>query len=67
MTLGPSKYDDLCTYCRRQAQADGALVIILNGKHGNGLACQADLETTQALPDLLEAIARQLRQTFPRS
>ena len=65
MALGPGKYDDLCTYVREQVgitnQGGGVVVIVLGGKHGSGFACQADFQTTVALPDLLEKIARQMR------
>lgn len=62
MALGPGKYDDLCTYVREQAKADGALVIIINGERGIGFSCQADGPTTLMLPDLLESVARQIRK-----
>jgi hypothetical protein len=66
MALGPGEYDDLCTYVREQVgisdQGGGVILIVLGGKRGNGFACQADLATTLALPDLLENIAAQIRQ-----
>jgi hypothetical protein len=67
MALGPGKYDDLCSYVRRQVgitddSGGGAIVIVLGGNRGNGFACQADITTTLALPDLLEEIARQIRR-----
>ena len=66
MSLGPGKYDDLCTLARRRAgiedhQPGGVIVIVLGGNKGNGFSCQADLETTSLLPDMLESIARQIR------
>jgi hypothetical protein len=65
MALGPGKYDDLCTYVREQAGVSdegGAIVIVMGGKRGSGFACQADIASTLALPDLLEHIARQIRR-----
>lgn len=61
MAIGPGKYDDLCTYVREQAQAAGAILIILDGRLGSGFACQASIEATLKLPELLEEMARQLR------
>jgi hypothetical protein len=61
MPIGPGKYDALCTHVREQLKARGVLLIVLGGEQGNGFACQADLTTTLALPDLLEHIARQIR------
>lgn len=64
MPLGPGKYDDLCTRVREEAEADGALVIILGGEHGNGFSCQADLRSQLMLPNLLENVARQMRESL---
>jgi hypothetical protein len=61
MPIGPGKYDALCTDVRERSQAQGAIVIILNGEHGSGFAVQADAAATLALPRLLENLARQIR------
>lgn len=61
MAVGPGKYDDLCTEIREKAGAEGAIVIISKGKHGDGFSCQASIEMTLALPDILENIAQQIR------
>lgn len=65
--MGPGKYDDLCSLVRERAgigdhDGGGVIVIVLGGHHGNGFSCQADLATTLLLPDLLEQVARQMRQ-----
>jgi hypothetical protein len=62
--FGPGKYDDVCTMVREQVGVDrgGVLVIVIGGNQGTGFSCQADLETTLALPNLLEAVARQMRE-----
>jgi len=70
MALGPGKYDDLCTYVREQVGipwasengGGGVMLIVFGGNRGNSFACQADLETTLALPDILEAVAAQIRK-----
>lgn len=62
MAIGPGKYDDLATEVREKARAEGVIVIVFGGNHGNGFSCQADLETTLKLPDILENIARQIRR-----
>jgi hypothetical protein len=61
MALGPGKYDSLCTYVREQARARGAIVIVIDGKHGFGFSCQTDILTLTELPEMLENIAEQLR------
>jgi hypothetical protein len=60
--IGPGRYDDLCTYVRRKAKARGAVVIVLGGEHGPGFSMQADMRTTLQLPELLEHLARQIRE-----
>jgi len=61
MTIGPGKYDDLCTAVREETNAAGVIVIVIGGTRGHGFSCQADLDTTRQLPDLLESLARQIR------
>jgi hypothetical protein len=71
MPLGPGKYDDICSQVRRQVgiadegQSGGVVVIVFGGNKGHGFSCQADLETTLALPDVLESVARQIRESKP--
>jgi hypothetical protein len=70
MPLGPGKYDDLCTIVREQAgmgNKGGVIVIVLGGNKGNGFSIQADLLTTAMLPDMLEEIAKQMRESIPRA
>lgn len=62
MAIGPGKYDDLCTYVREKTQASGVLVVVINGNKGEGFSCQADLKTMLIVPDILETIAKQLRE-----
>jgi hypothetical protein len=61
MTFGAGKYDAILTEARKAAEADGAILIVLNGKHGFGFSCQADPVATARLPEFLEDIARQIR------
>lgn len=63
MTWGPGAYDDLATYVRETAEADGVMVLVVNGKHGHGFSCQAlpSLPPTR-LAAMLEAVAKQMIQ-----
>jgi hypothetical protein len=61
MTIGPGKYDDVCTMVREQVGGQ-VVVIVLGGNRGNGFACQTGVETMIRLPDLLEEIAKQIRE-----
>jgi hypothetical protein len=61
MVVGPGKYDAECTFVRMQTKARGTIVIIVDGDRGNGFSCQGDPLLMAALPDMLETIARQIR------
>jgi hypothetical protein len=65
MPLGPGKYDPLCTDARERSQARGVLLIVIGGEHGDGFSCQGDALVLAQLPDLLEFVAREIRQTGP--
>lgn len=65
MSIGPGRYDDLCTMVREQAKADATVIIVLNGKRGSGFSCQANLQAMADLPDILESMARQIRRDLP--
>ena len=58
--LGAGKYDQLCTYVREQAGAQGALLLVLGGTKGNGFSLQADLVTTLRLPEILRELATKI-------
>ena len=64
MALGPGKYDDLCTEVREKAKARGAILIVFSGDKGSGFSCQADVDITLVLPEILENLAKQIRE-FP--
>jgi hypothetical protein len=68
MPIGPGKYDDVCTLVRERVGiggdvlSGGVIVIVFGGDKGNGFSCQADAITTLKLPDILENVARQMRE-----
>jgi hypothetical protein len=57
MAIGPGKYDDLAHYVLEQAQADGVIVIVINGARGHGMSVKATPEMARALPYLLRQLA----------
>jgi len=65
MAMGPGKYDAVCTQVRQATQASAVLLIVINGEHGSGFSCQADPITTDALPDIIERVAAQIRRDGP--
>lgn len=67
MSLGPGKYDDLCTEVRERAAAAVAIVIVLGGNRGGGFSLQLAshpraVEFVARLPGILEAVAEQIRR-----
>lgn len=67
MALGPGKYDDLATEARKQTQAEGAVVIIVNGVKGSGFSAQLSPELTLKLPSMLRHMADELERWGPTS
>lgn len=64
MPMGPGKYDDLCTYVREKAQADGVLLFVSCGERGHGFSVQAGFELTLLLPTILRDIADEIEKTL---
>lgn len=63
MTVGPGKYDDLCTLVREKVSAEGVIVIVLGGDRGNGFSCQfADPAMLARMPGILEDVAVEIRK-----
>jgi hypothetical protein len=60
-TNGPGKYDWLATRVRTDAEAGLVAVIVIGGTLGDGFAVQGSLELVRQLPELLEAMARNIR------
>jgi hypothetical protein len=63
--LGPGKYDSLCTKVREEAKAAGAIVLIFDGEKGSGFSCQATLEITNNLANMLRSMADQIESSVP--
>lgn len=64
MTIGAGMYDELCTQVREQAQAVGVVLLIVNGRHGNGFSVQAPLDVHATLPVVLESLAETIREDW---
>jgi len=61
MTIGPGKYDDICTTVRERTNAQAVALIVLDGDKGNGFSVQSSAAVLKILPDILESMARQIR------
>jgi len=60
--IGPGKYDDLCTTVREQTKARGVVLLVFAGENGSGFSCQADLELTLKMPQMLRDMADQIEK-----
>lgn len=73
MTVGPGKYDHLCTVARESANADAALLMIVNGIYGSGFSAQLAMlphgETVVVIEKIigvLESTIQQIRDDLER-
>ena len=67
--IGPGKYDDACTAARVIANAEVAIVMILNGDKGSGFSIQGSLHTgltVEGIAGFLEHIAAEMRRDAVR-
>lgn len=62
MELGPGKYDEVCTEIRERLNANGIILIVIEGDKGNGFSCQGNAQTILRLPGTLEQVAKQMRE-----
>jgi hypothetical protein len=60
--IGPGKYDDLATEARERAKATGVILIVIQGEHGSGFSCQANLQVTLELPKMLREMADEIEK-----
>jgi len=61
MTIGPGKYNDVCTYVRKRTRARAVILLVLEGSSGEGFEVQtADPMLLLRLPQLLREIAESI-------
>jgi hypothetical protein len=60
MSIGPGKYDMLCTIVRESAKAEAVVVMVFNGNNGSGFSVQGPLEFSTSLPRALRAMADEI-------
>ena len=63
--IGPGKYDDICTKAREATNAEGAILLIFNGEHGQGFSCQLPPHLMPAVPSMLRYIADEIDANPP--
>jgi UDP-N-acetylglucosamine:LPS N-acetylglucosamine transferase len=59
---GAGKYDEQATRARESAQADGVVLFVFGGSKGHGWSVQCTPELSARLPELLELLARHIRE-----
>ena len=68
MNPGAGKYDELCSIARLATEAQGVLLIVLDGNLGSGFSVQVkNPELLHSIPDLLEKLARKIREDLEHS
>ena len=63
MAMGKGRYDNHCTVVRDLTNADGVVVIVLGGNRGSGFSAQLSPELQAKLSDILEDLAKQIRDS----
>jgi hypothetical protein len=58
----PGTYDEICSYVRFETEAEGAIVIIFNGKDGFGFSVQGPKPMLAMIPATLERMAAEIRK-----
>ncbi len=58
----PGKYDEVCTYVRELTQAEGVILIVINGMVGSGFSVQAPKEAIKKIPATLDILSAQIRK-----
>jgi hypothetical protein len=65
MPMGGGKYTNECTLARNAAQADAAILLIINGRLGQGFEVQTtDPQIVKSLPKLLRGMADQIEEAL---
>jgi hypothetical protein len=60
---GPGIYDDACTLARYATGAQSCLLMVINGKAGNGFSFQTDTrEHIEKLPAMLRLMAQDIEE-----
>lgn len=65
LTGTPSRYDAICTQLCRDLKAKGVILIVLEGREGNGMAVAARSDFPQfGMPEVLAPYLRALAETM---
>ena len=60
---GPGKYDEYATVVREHTEADGVILIVIEGNQGSGFSVQSVTPgLNEKLPELLRHLANEIEQ-----
>lgn len=62
--LGGGKYEEVCRKARREAKAEGVVLMVLNGKFGNGFSVQLPPDAVRRIPAALRDMANQIEASL---
>lgn len=65
MAWGPGRYDPLATVAREAAEAEGVILIVVQGKFGDGFSAQLSALAIMAMPTYLRQLADQIERSGP--
>lgn len=60
--LGGGKYVSECILVRDRTEASGVIVIVFDGKEGNGFSCAATLNVQLQIPEILRTLADNIEE-----
>jgi len=69
MSLGPGKYDELCSYVLEKSHGQAAVVIVVSDKRGPGMGVKEDFSLAggkyhiNRLPKILRKIADEIEKS----
>jgi hypothetical protein len=66
MTFGAGQYDGEASALKKATQAEGVVLLIVDGIRGSGLCVQAPLDVLLALPAALRDAAAEIEQDLQR-
>jgi len=65
-TPGGGKYDARCQALLRELHAHAVLLLVIEGEYGTAMSHTGDMPSKRMLPDLLEIVARGIREAQAR-
>lgn len=65
MPLGPGKYDPIATVAKESAKAEGVMLLVFGGEHGNGFAAQLPPRLLLSVPAILRQMADEIDRSAP--